>query len=370
MDSKQSIAALVVAWMLVACGGGGTGAGPGPANVAPVANAGVPQSTLVAGTVRLDGGASSDANGDALGFAWSFVSRPVGSVATLAGAATGNPTFVPDVAGTYVVGLTVSDGRLSSAASTVSISAATANVPAGYVLVWSDEFALDGLPDASHWDYDTDRNKAGWYNNELQYYARDRAANAVAAGGRLIVTARKESLSSAADWGGQPYTSARLVTRGKAAWTYGYFDVRARLPCGQGTWPAIWTLGTGGVWPNDGEIDLMEQVGSNPSRVFGTVHTLQSGGSGTGAAVQLADACTAFHDYQMTWTADDIRLAIDGVEYYRYVNPKTGAATWPFDAPQYLLLNVAIGGTLGGPVDDRIFPVTMEVEYVRVYQAK
>ena len=241
--------------------------------------------------------------------------------------------------------------------------------PVGYRLVWADEFDVAGVPDATRWAYDTDRNRLGWYNNELQYYSASRLENSVVGSGHLRITARLESLSSATDWGGQRYTSARLVTRGKAAWTYGFFEVRARLPCGRGTWPAIWTLGSGGVWPDDGEIDIMEQVGSNPSRVFGTVHTLQSGGPGTGAAVQVPDACTAFHNYQMHWTADAIAIGVDGVEYYRYANPRAGKVTWPFDAPQYLLLNIAIGGVLGGSVDDTIFPVTMEIDHVRVYQA-
>ena len=236
------------------------------------------------------------------------------------------------------------------------------------MLVWSDEFNVDGLPAASHWDYDTDRNRPGWFNNESQYYARARAENAVVSNGRLRITARLEDLSSASDWGGQHFTSARLVTRGKADWTYGFFEVRARLPCGRGTWPAIWTLGSGGQWPADGEIDIMEQVGSNPGRVFGTVHTLQSGGLGTGAAVQVADACTSFHNYQLHWTADAIDIGIDGVTYYHHANPRAGSALWPFDAPQHLLLNIAIGGDLGGSVDAAIFPVTMEIEHVRVFQ--
>ena len=250
-------------------------------------------------------------------------------------------------------------------------SAATApGVPAGHVLVWSDEFDQAGLPDPSHWDFDTDRNAAGWYNNERQYYSRARAANAVVADGKLLITARKEDLSSAADWGGQHYSSARLITRGKADWTYGFFEVRAKLPCGAGTWPAIWTLGSGGRWPQDGEIDIMEQVGSNPNRVSGTVHTQAgSGGNSKGGATQVTDACTAFHNYQMTWTADAIEWGVDGVNYFRYANPRSGNAAWPFTAPQYLLLNLAIGGDLGGAVDDRIFPVTLQIEHVRVYQA-
>jgi beta-glucanase (GH16 family) len=242
------------------------------------------------------------------------------------------------------------------------------SVPAGYALVWSDEFNVDGLPDPTRWSYDTARNQFGWFNNERQYYASARPENSVVANGALRITARLESLSTAADWGGQRYTSARLLTRGKASWTGGFFQIRAKLPCGGGTWPAIWTLGTGGVWPDDGELDIMEQVGNDPTRVFGTVHTRVSGGPGTGNAIQVPTACSAFHDYEMTWTQNDIRFAVDGVEYYRYVNPGQGRATWPFDQPQYLLLNIAIGGTLGGVVDDGIFPVTMEVDYVRIYQ--
>lgn len=241
-------------------------------------------------------------------------------------------------------------------------------MPASYRLVWADEFDVPGLPDTSRWAYDTERNRLGWWNNERQYYADSRAENAVVQGGRLLITARLEELRTASDWGGQRYTSARLFTRGKASWTYGYFEVRAKMPCGVGTWPAIWMLGTGGVWPDDGEIDIMEQVGSNPTRIFGTAHSAINGGPGNSGSTQVADACTAFHDYQVHWTAQELAFAVDGVVYHRYRNPGTGRAAWPFDAPQYLLLNIAIGGTLGGAVDDRIFPVTLEIEHVRIWQ--
>jgi beta-glucanase (GH16 family) len=243
-------------------------------------------------------------------------------------------------------------------------------VPASYRLVWADEFDAAGLPDATRWAYDTERNRLGWYNNELQYYSGARLDNAQVSGGRLLITARRESLSTAPDWGGQRYTSTRLITRGKAAWTYGFFEIRAKMPCGTGTWPAIWMLGTGGVWPDDGEIDILEHVGSNPTRVFGTVHTLGgSGGAGRGAATTISTACTAFHDYQLHWTADELAIGVNGSVYFRYPNPRSGRRLWPFDAPQYLLLNIAIGGVLGGVVDDSIFPRTMEIEHVRVWQA-
>ncbi|HJV61869.1 MAG TPA: glycoside hydrolase family 16 protein [Albitalea sp.] len=242
--------------------------------------------------------------------------------------------------------------------------------PADYRLVWSDEFDVDGLPDARRWSFDTGRNREGWYNHELQYYAGPRAENALVKNGVLRITARRESLSREPDWGGQHYTSARLITKGKGDWTYGFYDIRARMPCGKGTWPAIWVVGSGGRWPADGELDIMEHVGSRPERVSSAVHvTAGSGGYGTVGAVHLPDACTAFHDYQMHWTPEYVEFAVDGWPQLRYLNRHTGTDQWPFDKPQFMILNVAIGGDLGGPVDDAALPVTMEVDYVRIWQA-
>ena len=243
------------------------------------------------------------------------------------------------------------------------------SIPDGYVLAWSDEFANGGLPDSRNWQHDTERNKAGWHNRELQYYSHDRLDNAEVRDGKLIITARKEEMSAQTDWGGQRYSSARLITAGKKDWTYGYFEIRAKLPCGVGTWPAIWMLGSQGNWPAGGELDIMEQVGSNPARVFSTVHTASgSGANGVGNAVEVTDACAAFHNYQMDWNAQQIRFGIDGKTHLIYKNSKSGQDQWPFDSPQFLILNIAIGGDLGGKVDDGIFPVSMEVDYVRVYQ--
>jgi beta-glucanase (GH16 family) len=242
-------------------------------------------------------------------------------------------------------------------------------------LVWSDEFDGTGLPSTSNWDYDTERNSLGWFNNELQYYSRGRAENSRVEGGKLIITARKEALTTASDYGGQQYTSARLLTRGKANWTYGFFEIRAKLPCGTGTWPAIWMLGTGGRWPEDGEIDIMEQRGNNKTVVLGTIHTRAYNyfngtlGVGQGSQATVVDACTNFHNYQMTWTADKIVIGVDGVNYFEYVNPNTGEYNrWPFGNSQFLILNLAIGGDLGGPVDPAFTTQQMEVDYVRVYQ--
>jgi beta-glucanase (GH16 family) len=245
----------------------------------------------------------------------------------------------------------------------------TIGLPAGYKLVWADEFDGSGLPDPAKWAHDTFRNKDGWFNNEMQYYSAASAANAVRRDGVLVITARRETPRDAPDWGGQRYTSARLLTKGLADWTYGFFEVRARIACGKGTWPAIWMLGSQGDWPAGGELDIMEHIGHHPNRVFSSVHTAAgSGAKSVGGATRLPDVCSTFHNYQMHWTPQRVRFGIDGAVHAEYANPGQGKASWPFDAPQFMILNIAVGGDLGGKVDDRIFPVRMEVDHVRVHQ--
>ena len=250
-------------------------------------------------------------------------------------------------------------------------------IPGGYRLVWADEFDVAGLPDADKWSYDVERNSAGWYNNELQYYGNARPENSNVEGGMLVITARREDLSTLGlpDWSGQRYSSARLITRDKASWTYGFIEVRAKLPCGVGTWPAIWTLSNPPQtrWPDDGEIDIMEHVGFDAGVVHGTVHTgayNHTRGNHRSATTTLPDACTEFHRYQVHWTASRITVGVDDRYYFQYSNDNSGNAEWPFDSPQFLILNIAVGGDWGGQqgVNDAIFPVRMEVDYVRVYQ--
>jgi beta-glucanase (GH16 family) len=247
-------------------------------------------------------------------------------------------------------------------------------LPAGYRLVWSDEFDAGTLPDRTKWAYDTHRNRLGWYNNERQYYADERAENARIENGMLVITARKESTDAFADAGGQEYTSARLFTKDRRSWTYGFFEIRAKLPCGLGTWPAIWTLADSGGWPDGGEIDIMEHVGFEPGVVHGSVHTKayhHSIHTHRTAKVTRPDVCGAFHRYQLTWTAQRITVGIDDRNYFSFRNGGTGdRRAWPFDRPQHLLLNIAVGGDWGGQrgVNPRAFPVAMEVDYVRVYQ--
>jgi len=253
----------------------------------------------------------------------------------------------------------------------------TGGIPASFRLVWSDEFADAGLPDATKWNYDTERNAAGWYNNELQYYGNARLENSSVANGLLTITARREDLSTGGlpDWGGQRYSSARLITRDKASWTYGFIEVRAKLPCGVGTWPAIWMLSAPPQtrWPDDGELDIMEHVGFDAGVVHATAHTGAFNhvrGNHRTATTTIPDACNEFHRYQLTWIANRITVGVDDRNYYQYSNDDSGNAEWPFDSPQFLILNIAVGGDWGGQmgVNDSVFPVQMEVDYVRVYQ--
>ncbi len=250
------------------------------------------------------------------------------------------------------------------------------HAPAGYAMVFHDEFDTDGMPDPNKWDYDTHRNEDGWYNDEAQYYARARSENERVERGVLVIQAHKEKLNRREfpDYGGQKYTSARLMTKGKAAWTYGFYEIRAKLPCGVGTWPAIWMLPEkdGFKWPDDGEIDIMEHVGFVPGEVNQTVHTKgQNHSLGTHDLVktQVPTACGQMHRYQLTWTPEYMVMGVDDVPRFGLVN-NGDPAFWPFDKPMYLLLNIAVGGVWGGEkgVKENAFPATMEVDYVRVYQ--
>lgn len=251
-------------------------------------------------------------------------------------------------------------------------------LPDGYRLVWADEFDNTGLPDAAKWNYDTARNKDGWWNEERQYYSAGRAENARTEKGHLFIEARNDgdALTSFSDYGGQSYSSARLFTKGKASWKYGYFETRAKLPCGRGLWPAIWTLPEDpGQWPDSGEIDIMEYVGHDPETFHATVHTGDYNhikNTQKGDTITVETACSDFHTHSLLWTPDAIVVAVDGRPYFRYKNDGKGSGSWPFDRPHHIILNIAVGGTWGGQkgIDASAFPAQMEVDYVRVYQAE
>jgi beta-glucanase (GH16 family) len=237
----------------------------------------------------------------------------------------------------------------------------------GYVLVWEDDFSTAGAPDADKWSYDTGGD--GWGNQELQYYT-DRTVNANVQNGFLYLEARKEAYQ------GRDYTSARLVTRGKGDWKYGRIEVRAKLPQGRGTWPAIWMLPTDwvyGGWPNSGEIDIMEHVGYDMGTIHGTVHTEAYNhmqGTQKGGNTSRGDVANNFYTYSITWTADSIDFYVDDEKFFTFTRESSNYAVWPFDQEFHLILNIAVGGNWGGAqgVDDAIFPQAMVVDYIRVYE--
>ena len=233
------------------------------------------------------------------------------------------------------------------------------------VLVWQDEFDQDGLPNSTKWGYNIGNGDNGWGNNESEYYT-DRLENAKVENGVLKITAKKESYE------GFDYTSARLLTQGKFEFTYGRIDVSAKLPAGGGLWPAIWMLGaniSAVGWPACGEIDIMEYVGNNPGQISSALHTSSSYGATLNYKVKsITNETTEFHLYSMVWTEDSITFLLDDVEYYTY-NPSTkNDQTWPFYNKQFIILNVAVGGNLGGTIDPNFVSSTMEIDYVRVYQ--
>jgi len=237
-------------------------------------------------------------------------------------------------------------------------------------LMWSDEFDYSGLPNPAKWSYDTAGNAGGWGNNEKQFYTQARLKNAEVKDGFLSITARKE------EYKGFQYTSARLVTKGKGDWLYGRMEIRAKIPDGRGMWPAIWMLPTDwayGGWPASGEIDIMENVGYNPFVIVASAHTEKynhSIGTQKNATINIPTCYSEFHVYTLEWEIKEYRVYVDDRLYFTFKNEGTGYKVWPYDKRFHLLLNVAVGGNWGGAqgIDDSVFPRTMVVDYVRIYQ--
>ncbi|MFV0469874.1 MAG: family 16 glycosylhydrolase [Dysgonomonas sp.] len=237
-----------------------------------------------------------------------------------------------------------------------------------YVLMWSDEFNSEAI-DTQKWSFET--GGTGWGNKELQFYTA-RSENAYIKDGKLIISALKE------DYQGKSYTSARLITKDKAFVKYGKIEARIKLPQGKGTWPAFWMMpqeSVYGSWPRSGEIDIMEHVGSDPTMISYAVHTQQKNGSkGNNWYSKIYPGETVeqnFHDYSIEWLEDRIVYSFDGEKQVTLWNNLLGDSnTWPFDQNFFIIINIAIGGNMGGTVDDGIFnsPVQMEVDYVRIYQ--
>jgi len=242
-----------------------------------------------------------------------------------------------------------------------------------FELDWEEDFEKDEL-DTSVWTPvigDGCPSLCGWGNNELQYYG-DGEENVRVEDGILIIEAHKKVIKNS------KFTSAKLVTKNKTDWKYGKIEVRAKLPQGRGTWPAIWMLPATKEkdlqWPDDGEIDIMEHVGYNQGMVYGTIHTKKYNGildTQKSDSIYVADAHTEFHTYGIEWDSGAIRWYVDGKQFQELKKNNDGLDGWPFDQfKYYLIINLAVGGNWGGKhgVDHSIWPQRLEVDYVRYYK--
>ncbi|WP_178987462.1 glycoside hydrolase family 16 protein [Winogradskyella schleiferi] len=236
-------------------------------------------------------------------------------------------------------------------------------------LTMADEFNSPGAPDPTIWGYNIGNGNNGWGNNELQYYT-DRSENIVVEDGLLKFTVRQESYE------GSNYTSARLLTKGKFEQQYGRFEARIKLPWGQGLWPAFWMLGDDNngteVWPQIGEIDIMENRGQEPTIIGGAVHGPgYSGGTAIAKPYELMNDRfdTGFHIFGIEWGENYINYYVDDV-LYNQITPDDVPGEWVFNDSFYIIMNVAVGGSyVGSPNSSTVFPQEMLVDYVRVYSA-
>lgn len=234
-------------------------------------------------------------------------------------------------------------------------------------LVIQDEFDIAGAPNNALWSYNIGTGANGWGNGELQYYT-DRSQNIKVENGVLKITAIKESFL------GSGYTSARILTKGKFEQKYGRYEARIKLPLGKGLWPAFWMLGANSetvAWPQCGEIDVMEYLGSKPTSIFGTVHGPgYSGGEAISKIFELPNDRfdNDFHVFGIEWGENFVNYYVDDV-LYNQITPKDVRGAWVFNQPFYIILNMAVGGSFpGSPNAETVFPQTMIVDYIRVYQ--
>ncbi|MFZ2432662.1 MAG: family 16 glycosylhydrolase [Lutibacter sp.] len=266
----------------------------------------------------------------------------------------GNFTYTYTASGTNSYTVYVSAYNLSKFVST----SLTITIFVSPTATWSDEFNVDGSPNNSKWGYDL--GAGGWGNNEEQYYT-NRPENVIVQNGVLKIKTLKENFN------GSSYTSARILSKGKFSFKYGKVEIKAKLPSGGGIWPALWMLGNNIDnlgWPACGEIDIMENVGNSPNKIYGTLHHPgHSGGNGDGATTIIANASTEFHIYTLDWRADSIKFYVDNQLFYTFTN----SANLPFNQNFFIIINTAIGGNFGGTIDPNFISSTFEIDYIRVY---
>ena len=235
-------------------------------------------------------------------------------------------------------------------------------------LIWNEEFDYEGFPDPEKWTFEIQDPK--WVNEELQHYVKD-LKNCHVVNNFLTIKAHYNQKSH------QRFTSSRIKTQFKGDWLYGRMEIRALIPQGRGTWPAIWAMPTHskyGDWPKSGEIDIMEHVGHNPGFIHGSIHCADycwKQGTEKSAKIYKSSVKDRFHTYFLNWSENKIEIGIDNQIYFEYQKPnRSTPANWPFDQPFYLILNIAIGGTWGGEkgIDKDSFPQKMLIDYVRIYR--
>lgn len=256
-------------------------------------------------------------------------------------------------AGTYSVTVKAKNAGTQSISKTVSVTVAISQA-----LLWSDEFDYSGAPDPTKWGYDL--GAGGWGNQELQNYT-NRRENSIVSNGTLKIIAIRENFS------GSTFTSARLLSKGKFAFKYGKVEVSAKVPAGVGTWAAAWMLGNNidaVGWPSCGEIDIMEHLGREENKVYGTLHYPgRSGGTADGSSRIIQNATSQFHKYSLDWTAAYIKIYVDDL----LIHTVTNTNQIPFNHDFFIILNLAMGGNFGGAVASTVNGGTLEVDYVRVY---
>ena len=336
----QTIIIVALVTILFACKKNKSTGGP-PANLVVTATVNPDQSGNVSFVAKADNAVSYDFD-----FGNNSFLSVANGIVTIKYAATGN----------YNVTVVAKSSGGQSTTKTIQV-----NVTIRLNLVWSDEFNTDGAPDASKWGYDIGTGSNGWGNNELQYYT-NRPENVTVSNGTLKIILKKENFS------GSGYTSTRLLSKDKYSIKYGKVEVRAKFPVGAGTWPAIWMLGNNintVPWPACGEIDIVEHVGNQLNKIYGTLHYPgRSGGNANGATINIPTATTDFNKYTLEWSASEIKISANDVVFFTFSNNNTV----PFNQNFFFILNVAMGGNFGGTVDPAFTSSTMEIDYIRVYQ--
>lgn len=313
---------------------------------------GVPVQMTLTGVPRPDGSGNVDfaaSATDAVTYEYNFGNGIYQNVAS------GTVTYKYPAAGNYTITATAKNAAGQTTTKSIQVSV---TLTATGALLWSEEFDNNGAPDPTKWGYDL--GAGGWGNLELENYT-NRPENSIVSGGTLKINAIREA------YNGSPFTSARLLTKNKFSFTYGRVEVRAKLPTGVGTWPAIWMLGSDvdtNPWPACGEIDIMEHLGREQNKIYGTLHYPNHSGAGANGATTTVTDATEYHVYALDWTAESVKISVDGVVFHTVPN----STSIPFNHDFFIILNVAMGGNFAGPVDAAVNGGTMEVDYVRVYR--